>query len=287
MTAAQMRGLADIARSRRRRYPADRLAEPADLRRAGRKGRGASAAIEALGLSVSATLVRAGLVACTGNGGCKFAAADTKGHAWIARMCEARRRARPAGQHPPDRLPPLLRPALYRRHRPDRPPRCRRPTTATGRGLSRPTSAAASAPSRHRPRALRDVKARGRAGARSSGCCGPIWHRAEPDESFVAFAAPPRDRGAARLCSRERGDMSMLRARHVAVLPETAPFTPEQRAWLNGFFAGLLRSTARRHSRCSPADAAALMPARPPSTAVEGDDGERPGTTRRWRWRSA
>ena len=26
----------------------------------------------------------------------------------------------------------------------------------------------------------------------------------------------------------------------VPVVPETAPFTPGQRAWLNGFFAGLL-----------------------------------------------
>lgn len=38
-------------------------------------------AIEAGGLSWSATSIRSGLVACTGNGGCKFAAANTKGHA--------------------------------------------------------------------------------------------------------------------------------------------------------------------------------------------------------------
>lgn len=38
-------------------------------------------AIEQAGLSWSATNVRSGLVACTGNGGCKFAAANTKGHA--------------------------------------------------------------------------------------------------------------------------------------------------------------------------------------------------------------
>ena len=35
--------------------------------------------------------IRAGLVACTGNAGCKFAASDTKGHAeTIARWCESR-----------------------------------------------------------------------------------------------------------------------------------------------------------------------------------------------------
>src|SRR5262245_53419850 len=51
----------------------------------------ARAAICALGLSTEATSIRAGLVACTGNVGCKFALADTKRHADdIARWCEAR-----------------------------------------------------------------------------------------------------------------------------------------------------------------------------------------------------
>jgi ferredoxin-nitrite reductase len=39
------------------------------------------AAIEALGLAVEASAIRRGLVACTGNAGCKFAASNTKGHA--------------------------------------------------------------------------------------------------------------------------------------------------------------------------------------------------------------
>jgi len=51
----------------------------------------AQVAIEALGLTTQATAIRAGLVACTGKVGCKFAASDTKGHAEeIARWCEAR-----------------------------------------------------------------------------------------------------------------------------------------------------------------------------------------------------
>lgn len=41
----------------------------------------AIAHIKACGLDAEATSVRAGLVACTGNRGCKFAASDTKGHA--------------------------------------------------------------------------------------------------------------------------------------------------------------------------------------------------------------
>jgi ferredoxin-nitrite reductase len=51
----------------------------------------AQAAITALGLSSEASSIRAGLVACTGNKGCKFALSDTKGHAEaIAAWCEPR-----------------------------------------------------------------------------------------------------------------------------------------------------------------------------------------------------
>jgi ferredoxin-nitrite reductase len=48
-------------------------------------------AIEDAGLGWQAHSVRAGLVACTGNGGCKFSASDTKGHAMqVAEYVEAR-----------------------------------------------------------------------------------------------------------------------------------------------------------------------------------------------------
>jgi ferredoxin-nitrite reductase len=51
----------------------------------------ATAAIEKLGLAVQASQIRAGLIACTGNKGCKFAASDTKGHAAaIGDWCESR-----------------------------------------------------------------------------------------------------------------------------------------------------------------------------------------------------
>jgi len=47
--------------------------------------------IEALGLAITTNAIRSGLVACTGNTGCKFAASDTKRHAEeIARWCETR-----------------------------------------------------------------------------------------------------------------------------------------------------------------------------------------------------
>jgi ferredoxin-nitrite reductase len=49
------------------------------------------AAINALGLGVEASSIRRGLVACTGNAGCKFAASNTKGHALrLADYLEAR-----------------------------------------------------------------------------------------------------------------------------------------------------------------------------------------------------
>jgi ferredoxin-nitrite reductase len=51
----------------------------------------ATAAIDKLGLAVKASSIRAGLVACTGNTGCKFAASDTKRHAAeIGDWCETR-----------------------------------------------------------------------------------------------------------------------------------------------------------------------------------------------------
>jgi ferredoxin-nitrite reductase len=92
LTVAQMRGLADVARD----------FGDGDLRLtvwqnllisgvADGSVSAAQAAIAALGLSTKATSIRAGLVACTGNVGCKFAASDTKRHAEeIAQWCEAR-----------------------------------------------------------------------------------------------------------------------------------------------------------------------------------------------------
>jgi ferredoxin-nitrite reductase len=92
LTAAQMRGLAEVAHTfgdgdirltvwqnlLLSGVPADKLDA-------------AVGAIAALGLSTSASSIRAGLVACTGNVGCRFAASDTKRHAEeIARWCEER-----------------------------------------------------------------------------------------------------------------------------------------------------------------------------------------------------
>lgn len=92
MSADQARGLADVARDCGdgdvrltvwqnlilSGVPDGRLAE-------------AEARIAALGFSTRPTPIRAGLVACTGNAGCKFAASNTKKHALdIADHVEAR-----------------------------------------------------------------------------------------------------------------------------------------------------------------------------------------------------
>jgi len=92
LTADQMRGIARVARECGdgdirltvwqnlliSGVPQARLAE-------------VEAAIAALSLSTKATSIRAGLVACTGNVGCRLAMSDTKRHAEaIAQWCESR-----------------------------------------------------------------------------------------------------------------------------------------------------------------------------------------------------
>jgi ferredoxin-nitrite reductase len=92
LTAAQIRGLAGIATEM---GDGDiRLTVWQNLLISGvpeEKLKAAQAGIEALGLATEANAIRSGLVACTGNTGCKFAASDTKRHAEdIARWCETR-----------------------------------------------------------------------------------------------------------------------------------------------------------------------------------------------------
>ncbi len=82
ITAERMRGLADIADrfgSGTIRLTVWQNLLISDI--ADERVPAALAAIGALGLGHAAGPLRAGLVACTGSGGCKFAASDTKGHA--------------------------------------------------------------------------------------------------------------------------------------------------------------------------------------------------------------
>lgn len=92
LSCAQMRGLADIAQ-----HYGDgdiRLTVWQNLLLSGINSqhiKSVQRAIESLGLEWQADSIRAGLIACTGNSGCKFAAADTKYHTLqIARHVEKR-----------------------------------------------------------------------------------------------------------------------------------------------------------------------------------------------------
>src|SRR5499425_866090 len=58
------------------------------------------------------------------------------------------------------------------------------------------------------------------------------------------------------------------------LIPESAPFTPEQRTWLNGFFAGLVSLEGAGVRPLSPEESAALMPAQP--NGGDKDDGDAP-----------
>jgi sulfite reductase (NADPH) flavoprotein alpha-component len=68
-------------------------------------------------------------------------------------------------------------------------------------------------------------------------------------------------------------------AQPFSLLPESAPFTPAQRAWLNGFFAGLISLDGSAITPLSAEQSAALMPGAVPlakDPLADTDDGEAP-----------
>jgi ferredoxin-nitrite reductase len=82
MTSAQMRGLADIAErfgSGTLRLTVWQNLVISDIVAGNEPA--VESALAAIGLTSRISVARAGIVACTGNAGCKFAAADTKRHA--------------------------------------------------------------------------------------------------------------------------------------------------------------------------------------------------------------
>jgi sulfite reductase (NADPH) flavoprotein alpha-component len=58
----------------------------------------------------------------------------------------------------------------------------------------------------------------------------------------------------------------------VSLVPETAPFTPEQRAWLNGFLAGVVSLDGAGVTALSPEQNAALMPGGAQAASPDEDD---------------
>jgi sulfite reductase (NADPH) flavoprotein alpha-component len=57
------------------------------------------------------------------------------------------------------------------------------------------------------------------------------------------------------------------------LIPDSAPFTPEQRTWLNGFVAGLVSLDGGAITPLSPDESAALMPSAAPAADSDEDDG--------------
>ena len=61
-----------------------------------------------------------------------------------------------------------------------------------------------------------------------------------------------------------------------SLVPDTAPFSDEQRAWLNGFFAGLVSLDGAGVTALSPEQNAAMMPGGAKNEFGDADDGEAP-----------
>ncbi len=194
----------------------------------------AKARIVAMGLSAEPSNLRAGLVACTGATGCKFGAARTKETAEaIAQFVESR-----AGLDQPINIHvtgchhscaqhyigdigligakiPVGDDGRVRQRGPDR-------ARAVARRQERGVPAAGSWPRQR----LHDTSR-------------------EFDRELCELRQPPRDRSARPPCRRSpsvtiQTPPPALPPAITPLIPETAPFSTEQRAWLNGFFAGLL-----------------------------------------------
>ena len=260
---ADARARQDRARFRRRRYPPDRLAEPADLGRAGRKV-GARARRRSRRSASPPTRPRS---APGSSPAPAIPAASSRPPTPSATPRRSRAGAKPArarrpGQHPPDRLPSFLRAALYRRHRPARlqgadiarkATPSRAITSIVGGGFG-PDAALGR-------EIFRDVKAEDAPRIVERMLKAYLAHRAAPQETLSALHAPARGRRAQGDRSpAEAVRMSQTRAPPIPLAdPGNAPFSPEQRAWLNGFFAGLL-SLDDGVTPLSPEQAAALLP---------------------------
>ena len=192
------------------------------------------------------------------------------------------RRARRAGQHPSHRLPSFLRAALHRRHRAARLQGAGRPRTATrSRAITSWSAAASGRTPRSAARSTATSRPRTRRKTVERMLKAYLAHRASREESVPGLRAPPRDRRAQGRCStrRPRHEHHAASADPRHLVPESAPFSPEQRAWLNGFFAGLSRLERRRHARCRRRTRRRCCPASPPAEgAPPTATTARPGT---------
>ena len=246
MSVAQMRGLADVARD----------FGDGDLRLtvwqnllisgvADGSVSAAQAAIAALGLSTKATSIRAGLVACTGNVGCKFAASDTKRHAEeIAQWCEARVALdtpinihltgchHSCAQHFISDIG-LLACKVEEEGEGDEIEQIEGYHVYVGGGFG-PEAAIGR-------EIYRDVKADGPAAGDRAHVAGLSRQPRRRRRNLPRLFAPARGRRAERDVRRGGGGMTQNASPPMLnLVPDSAPFSEEQRAWLNGFLAGFI-----------------------------------------------
>ena len=277
MSVEQMqRSCRDRQHARRRRFAAHRLAELADLRRANREAAGSAGAHRSARPRHhdqchplrSRRLHRQYRLQIR-----RFRhQASRRGHCALVRDA---RGARYAGQHPSDRLPSFLRAAFRFR---DRAPRLQGPGgrgRGSGRGLSRAGRRRLRAECRARTRALSRRYRGERAAHRRADLEGLSRASRLARGDIPRLRSPARDR-------RAQGDdrsggrrMSMTpRPPIPSFIPESAPFTPEQRTWLNGLLAGLF-GLQESITPLSTAEAAKLLPGllEAPAAPADEEDG--------------
>ena len=232
----------------------------------------AVAAIEAIGLKVKTSPISAGLIACTGNAGCKFSASDTKRHAAaIGDWCEPRVPIdsplnihltgchHSCAQHYISDIG--LIGAIVPVGEDD--------DTVEGYHLFAGGGFGPNADVGQE--VYHDLKAEDAPKTVEKLLKAYLAHRASPDETFLTLRAPPRWRDTAQ-ARRRRGFLmnQMTPPPKIEIIPSSAPFSEAQRSWLNGFFAGLLSTDA------SGAAVARAGRGRTSGCGGDGDDDEAP-----------
>src|SRR6185437_14121632 len=178
--------------------------------------------------------------------------------------------ARYAGQYSSHRLSSFLRAAFCQRNRPARLQGRRRRGCRPGRGLSSVDWGRLRATRRARPRTL--------SRSQGSGCAED--DRENPQDlsraprvaggKFHRLRAPTRNRRSQIHGRGGGGRMSITQRPPIpSLIPESAPFSPEQRTWLNGLFAGMI-ALDESVTPLSGEEAAKLMPGLLPAPADDG-----------------
>ena len=232
----------------------------------------ASAAIDALGLAVKASHLRAGLIACTGNAGCKFAASDTKRHAAeIGDWCESRVPIETplnihltgchhsCAQHYISDIGLLAAKV----------PAGNEDDTVEGYHLY---AGGGFGPDADIGREVyRDVKAEDAPKIVEKLLKAYLANRGSADETFLAFSRRHDGESSEKNGGRREQHMNQITTPpRLEVIPESAPFSEGQRSWLNGFLVGLLQLDGS--VPLSPEQGAAVLQ----GVAGDGDDGDAP-----------